>query len=400
MNAFLQILHKQCAKTNELYNVSQMQNSKQYEFDLTDKTYNYELKPSTLEYCDKLIIITFNILLLTPFYNTKTKFDFLSSIRDNKFYDDSVKNMIYEVFYQVQKKYHLLNRFAYRYKYRKATIAIDSDLSLTKIKSSHTTMTILQNNQKYLFTLFDLKRIIDTSLSNSPYHFSHPLPIKNPYNNLPFEKSVLYNMYFFMKKSDFVIPTLFHQYFLSNFNLNKFQEDNEVIIQKVHLKQHLRNLSLKDSKREILYMLKQNKYTKKMKIDAEFPSDKLIEIFKPYLDLFYTQNYSIDLNARTIAKNDLYIKLKDFYIFNPIFGRKCIVNKNQTNTISSMNTKHIQFQKKNYNKNYDTSHIALCGNNNEANDSDSDNESYSSTEDDEVTIIEPNRTRDIHVFRV
>lgn len=399
MNAFLQILHKQCAKTNELYNVSNIQNSQQCKFELTDKTYNYELKSSTLEYCDKLIIITFNILLLTPFYNTKTKFDFLSSIRDNKFYDESVKQMIYNIFYEVQRKYHALNRIVYRYKYKKAPIAIDTDLSLANIKSSHTTMTILQNNQKYLFTLYDLKKIIESSLSNSPYHFSHPLPIKNPYNNLPFEKSVLYNMYFFMKKSDFVIPTLFHHYFLSNFNLTKFQEDNEVIIQKVHLKQHLRNLSLKDSKREILYMLKQNKYTKKMKIDAEFPSDKLIEIFNPYLELFYTESYSIDLNARITAKKELYTKLKDFYNFNHIFGRKCIVNnKNQQNTISSMNTNHIQFQKKNYNKNYDASHITLCDNNIEV--SDSDDESDSSSEDDDITIIENNRTRNIHVFRV
>lgn len=399
MNAFLQILHKQCAKTNELYNVSQMQNLKQYEFELTYKTYNYELKPTALEYCDKLIIITFNILLLTPFYNTKTKFDFLSSIRDNKFYDDSVKQMIYNIFYKVQKKYHALNRMVYRYKYKKAPIAIDNDLSLAKINDSNkNTITILQNNQKYLFTLFDLKRIIDNSLSNSPYHFSHPLPIKNPYNNLPFEKSVLYNMYFFMKKSDFVIPTLFHLYFLSNFNLSKFQEENEVMIQKVHLNQYLHNLSSKETKSEIMYMLKQNKYTKKIKIDAEFPSNKIIEIFKPYLELFYKQSYSIDLNTRIMAKNELYIKLKDFYNFNPIFGRKCVVNKYQTNTVSSMNTNHIQFQKKNYNKNYDVSHITLFDNNNEVNNSDDDSES--SSEADDITIIETNRPRDIHVFRV
>lgn len=399
MNAFLQLLHKQCAKTNELYNVSHMQNSQQYNFDLTDKTYNYELKSNPLHYCDKLIIITFNILLLTPFYNTKTKFDFLSSIRDNKFYDDSIKVMIYNIFYEVQKKYHVLNRLVYRYKYKKAPIAIDTDLSLSNIKSSHTTMTILQNNQKYLFTLFDLKRLIDTSLSNSPYHFSHPLPIKNPYNNLPFEKSVLYNMYFFMKKSDFVIPTLFHLYFLSNFNLSKFQEENEVMIQKVHLKQYLHNLSSKETKSEIIYMLKQNKYTKKIKIDAEFPRDKLIEIFRPYLELFYKQSYSIDLNTRIMAKNELYIKLKDFYYFNPIFGRKYIVNnKNQQTTNSSMNTNHIQFQKKNYNKNYDVSHIIVGDNNNEVNDSDDDSDS--SSEDDDVTIIETNRTRNIHAFRV
>jgi len=395
MNAFLQILHKQTAETNELYNMSKLENTLQSKLELTNKTYNYELKIPELDDYSKLVKITFNILLLTPLFNVRTKFDFLDSVRNNIFFNDSIKNMIYETFYDVQKKYHLLNRLAFRYKYRKAPIAIDTDLSLSNIKSSRTTMTILQNNQKYLFTLFDLKKIIDTSLSNSPYHFSQPLPIKNPYNNLPFDKAILYNIYFFMKKSDFVMPTLFHQYFLSNFNLSKFQEDNEPVIQKIHLKQYLRNLSPKELKGEILYMLKQNRFSKKIKIDPAFPIDKLIDIFTPYLELFYTQIYSFDLNAKTIAKNQLYWKLKEFYKFNPTFGRKYFVSKN-TQEIVSVNERHMKFEKPNYNKNYRDSHIILCDNDNDI-DSDDDSESDS---DDNVTIIEHDRNHNIHVFRV
>ena len=397
MNAFLQLLHKQTAQTDELYNITKLENSLQSRIELTEKTYNYELKIPELNYCSKLITITFNILLLTPMFNTKTKFYFLSSIRDNIFYDDTTKQILYDVFYKVQKKYHILNRLAFRYKYGKAPIAIDTDLSLSNIKSSHTTMTILQNNQKYLFTLFDLKKIIDTSLSNSPYHFSHPLPIKNPYNNLPFDKATLYNIYFFMKKSDFVMPTLFHQYFLSNFNLSKFQEDNEPMIQKIYLKQYLRNLSPKELKGEILYMLKQNRFSKKIKIDPMFPIEKLIEIFRPYLELYYTQIYSFDLNAKSIAKNQLYWNLKEFYKFNPTFGRKIFVN-DKNETTSCINDRHMKFEKTNYNKNYLDSHIVLYDNDNDI-DSDDDSD-IDSDSDDDVTIIEHIRNHNIHVFRV
>jgi hypothetical protein len=105
------------------------------------------------------------------------------------------------------------------------------------------------------------------------------------------------------------------------------------------------------------------------------------------------------MNARILAKNELYLKLKDFYNFNPVFGRKFIFNnKNQPAVNSSMNTNHIQFQKKNYNKNYNISHVTLCDINNDVNDSDDENESDSSSEDD--NIIETNRTRNIHVFHV
>jgi len=398
MNVFLQILHKQTSLTNELYNISKLEHTDQSKLELTEKTFDYELKIPDLSCYDKLIIITINILLLTPMFNTRTKFGFLGSIRDNQFYDDNTKTMLYNTFNKAQKRYHLLNRLVYRYKYNKSRIAIDTDLSLAKIKISHTSMAILQNNQKYIFTLFDLKKIIENSLSNSSYHFSHPLPIKNPYNNLPFDKATLYNIYFFMKASDFVMPTLFHQYFLSNFNLSKFQEENESIIQKYHLKQYLRNLSVKELKSEILYMLKQNKFSKKIKIDPEFPRDKLVEIFRPYLEIYYTQIYSFDLNAKTIAKNKLYYKLKEFYKFNPAFGRKYIVNKDSENIVS-VNDCHIKFQKTNYNQNYDNSHIVLFDNDNDCDNSDIDSDSDTDSDDD-YTIIENRRNNSISFFRV
>ena len=89
--------------------------------------------------------------------------------------------------------------------------------------------------------------------------------------------------------------------------------------------------------------------------------------------------------------------VKITYNFNPIFGRKYIINTKQ-NTNSSMNTNHIQFKKKDYNKNYDVSHIIIGDNNNEVNDS--DDESESTSEDDDSIIIETNRTRNIHVFHI
>ena len=53
-----------------------------------------------------------------------------------------------------------------------------------------------------------LKKIVQKSLSNSDEMYSDPLPIKNPYNNLPFSKSNLYTLYFFIKKSDYVMPVI------------------------------------------------------------------------------------------------------------------------------------------------------------------------------------------------
>jgi hypothetical protein len=143
-------------------------------------------------------------------------------------------------------------------------------------------------------------------------------------------------------------------------------------------------------------MLKQNRFSKKIKIDPTFPVDKLIEIFIPYMELYYTQIYSFDLNAKTIAKNQLYWKLKDFYKFNPTFGRKFFVSKN-TEEVVYVNEHHMKFEKPNYNKNYRDSHIVLYDNDN---DIDSDDDDSDTDSDNDVTSIEHDRPHNIHAFRV
>ena len=64
--------------------------------------------------------------------------------------------------------------------------------------------------------------IINNALSNSPDFFSVPLVIKNPYNNVPFNKSTLYNIYFNIMSKTYIVSELIHKFFLTNFDINKF----------------------------------------------------------------------------------------------------------------------------------------------------------------------------------
>ena len=87
---------------------------------------------------------------------------------------------------------------------------------------------------KYLFTKSDLTKIIENALINSPYIYAEPLPIRNPYNN-SFWKIHLYNIYFFMKHG-FILPRIFHQYFIHNFHLKVFRDNTECMIREMHIK--------------------------------------------------------------------------------------------------------------------------------------------------------------------
>jgi hypothetical protein len=325
----------------------------------------YEIKLEKLSTFDKIQKISIQMLINSPILNTKTKFNFLDSVRNNVFFDNELRENIYKLFYDCQRKYHLLNRLVYRYKFKKTPIFIKNDLFLNTIQESqHNVLTIIQNEQKYLFTFLDLKNIIESALSHSPFHFSCPLPIKNPYNNMPFEKSILYNIYFFMKRGDFVIPTLFHHYFLSNFHLKNFQDENEVIIQNSHFKQYFRNATTLELWIEIKQMLKRNCLTKRLSIHRDFPIEKLVEIFKPYLELYYREVFSFDINIKEIARLQLLSKLKKFYEYNPKFGRKNI--KKVTNFVLNTTTKVIIFNEEYppfyVKKRTDDSHLVISEN--------------------------------------
>lgn len=375
MNTFCQIVHKQCAESDELYKLSNLDYSAESRYKVTNVTWTRELKlPDTSNSLMKIIICMFTTTPITT-TNCKTKFDFLKTIRDNAFVDQTTKENVYALFCSAQRKYHLLNRFCYQYKCKKAQMAMQNDLFLNPIRESqHNVMMIYQNDKKYLFTMMDLRNIIDGALSNSPYHFSQPLPIKNPYNNVPFNKSTLYNIYFFMKRGDFIMSVLFHQYFLCNFNLTRFKEENAVIIRDKYIEQYLKNASPQYLRFHIMEMLMEYGHMSKHPIDKGFPTDKLTTIMRPYLEMYYTQKYSLNMNAYNSLQKILRAKLVDFFRYNPKFGRKTLIRNKGASSFCTFNYDHMPFKKPNYFDNYSKSHIELLDDDNYISESDEEEE--------------------------
>ena len=366
MHTFSQIAHKTTSESDELYTFPTNMNSNIIRNEFYSKVYKHEYAanlsiPIENDLTNRLMkIFLFMFVFGHVDYSIQTKFSYFKKTIDNIFMTATQRAEFINRFCKIQRHYWALSRAVYKYKWKKAKYLIHNDLILNPIsESQHNVVTIMQNNNKYLFTVFDLRTIIEGALSNSPFMFAHPAAPKNPYNNLPFDKATLYHIYFFMKRGNFVLSNLFHNYFLCNFNLLHFKCENEVIIRKKYIGEYINHADSDELYDESLRMLNMSKYTKKLTIDEDFPKERFVEIMKPYLRIFFSHIYSLDICERNNSACELTRQLKRFYEFNPQFGRKFIRLKNGRKTNWQYNDKHIEFRGKNYSLNYKNSHLDL-----------------------------------------
>ena len=365
MSAFNQIIHKQNADSTDLYQFV-LENDGSNLFEFYRLVFNQEF---TAQNITATAIKQLLYTLATknkdsnPILNTKYKFKWLKETLANIFLNDEARAVVLNKFSMAQRTYNLINRMVYRYKFRHASMKVQHDLCMEPIsKSQRNVITIIHEDQKYLFTTSDLIKMVESSLANSPYFFSAPLIIKNPYTNLPFQKSHLYNIYFFVRERVIHIPKLFHAYFMSNFNLKHFRDTNQTLIQREHTRQYVKNGDEDCLHEDIITMLSAIKYRGHITIDPSFPKGKLVEVMRPYLELYYIYITSFDFSARNKAKDELTLRLTAFYKYNYLFGRKLykVKNENGKRTRSVVFCdQHLPYKKPATFANYETSHLEI-----------------------------------------
>jgi len=368
MNTFNIIIQKLINKKDVIYNID----GKKQSFHFWTEIYeNKELSDSSYSFK------YFFYIFITVSHN-ESKFKFLENTLKNMFLDEIIKEKVFDIFTKVQKTYHAFSRLAQIYKFKKSEMQINHDLYLNPITSQRY-ITILQNGKKYMFTATDLINVINTALSNAPHFFVEPLIAKNPYNNIPFDKSTLYNIYFFLKTTNYKMPVLIEKYFLADFDITLFYFENEAIIRDIAINNFVFKSDIKILYPSVINMIHKYDTRNKLIINEDFPKDKLVDIMRPYLYLYYITKYSFMVNKKENAYAELTYKFKQFIKFNPKFGRKNIMfNSFTKKTITTYEDKHINFYdiKK---TNYTTSHLLLNMENEYNNnyDSDSDNDDLS-----------------------
>ena len=266
------------------------------------------------------------LLLKTP-YTIHDKFDFFNQNMTNCFFNSEMKEHFLSTFCKIQQTYSAFSRLyrIWKLKYGKFVVTTDLGMNELSLKNKNV-MCILHDNKNYLFSIRDLINLIETALLNHYCFFSLPLSVKNPYNNLYFNKSTLYNIYYFVRFNTDLYPELLFHFFNTNFNITIFGRKYEYLLREISVEKHVKNTDTdtlySDVKDMIHLVLIRNKY--KITIHKDFPKKKLVEIMRPYLHLWYSSYYSLITIKQQSSMKRLVRKLIKFVKFNPQFGRRYI----------------------------------------------------------------------------
>lgn len=309
--------------------------------------------------------VFFTMYIMDNYVTFHSKFAFLNKVLENVFINDATRERFMNYFTKIQRTYHVLAKFAYTWRHKTTSLLITNDVYLNTLsEGAPRVFSLVQNKKKYLFAITDLVNILNTSLGNNFFFVAEPLPCKNPYTNIPFNKSTLYNIYFFIKRTDFIMPTMFHQYFLANFNLREYAEQNDNLIIEYAIKQFTIHTDVEELYFEITNMLEGDRHGRKIQIDPEFPKEKLVDIMRPYLELYYKGTYTVNELKRSNYVKEYCNKIKLFHKYNKHFGCKTFIQTTKTKNVFSglpklvpiFNDKHIVFNSEHKDDFY-TSHL-------------------------------------------
>ena len=275
--------------------------------------------------------IKLSFCLFVKNLNIQNKYKKLSETLEGFLLVDKQKQEEFiDYFCKIQKTYNTLNRLVYNYKFKKTKIVVNTDMGLNELnENDKNIISIIDNNSKYLFHVNDLIKIVNTSLTNSYLFFSEPKSVKNPYNNLPFNKATLYNIYFYIRYKTDYYPELLFKFFECNFNLTEFKFLNENLLREYTIENYVYKSPASIIEKDIRQMVltfnlhcERVRVKNRILINEEFPTNKLVTIMKPYLFLYCKSLYSFHPQIKKQYSDYFKLSMLRFNKFNPQFGRK------------------------------------------------------------------------------
>ena len=248
-------------------------------------------------------------------------------IHGNPFIKTEDKAIILAIFYVFQKTHRTLCRFAHYCKIKKAiNVNINTDLranNLSTFPENHI-IKIYENKSIYRFRILDLMIIWKNALISSNYMHPAPAPLKNPFTNIPFEPHNLYNIYFKLLFSNFLIPSLIHDFFRVGFNLRKFKTNSYVVLKDLALIDFSQNGKIDFLFDDVVSMFLEYRDMITACLDPHGDlayQTRIVNKTRHLLKYHYLVHYSLNPLKVDEAKRDLKIKLIEFDYLHFNFGK-------------------------------------------------------------------------------
>lgn len=274
---------------------------------------------------------------INPFTHIyRNQYDFYYRTLSNYYFSQpsclNDREMFISLFARIQRTYFVLHRFAFYVAKRRAKRVVQTDLQMNLISENEPrVLCVYQTGANYLFKIEELLKWVYMGLTHTYIFFNEPISIKNPYNNIPFSKSILYFMYTYLRENSVLNAVraehvdLFMRWTSLNFHLSEMVRRYEWLLREYAIQNYVANSTLPQLKTDIMKMIDDYNSVhifNQIIIDADFPANKLVSIMTPYLDLYLKSQFSLISKTRTAAGLKLQKKLKDFQLYNPIFGFK------------------------------------------------------------------------------
>ena len=178
-------------------------------------------------------------------------------ILNNKKVSDERRLKLEEMYVFIRKTINRIKIIGKRLKYNKLTVyPIDTDLYLNPLDemSEDKKIKLIQNKTIFHFRLSDLISSMYESITHNEGLFTEPCELRNPFTNIEFKKHNLYNIYFKMLHTNYIIPPLITEYFMLGFDIDEFSIKNSCKLKDLAIQKYYLDLSTSEKFEECLNM--------------------------------------------------------------------------------------------------------------------------------------------------
>lgn len=242
-------------------------------------------------------------------------------------YDSILKIKFKSLYIESKKNKNMLYNFLKKYLFKKCVNSkIKIDLYMNELKnfSDKFLIEVVENNTIYNFRLSDIVNLWVSALLKSEQLFIKPLEVKNPYTNIKFSKTTLYNIYFKLIETNFIIPSVIHNFVSCNMNIQEFSIEYFPILKDNAIKNFIKEGHVLDKYEHIINMLHDyrktvNYYTASSLCSLQ-SKIKIVRKLKKYLCFYLNSKYSCNPLIKDHSKSKLKTLLKDLIEGEPYFG--------------------------------------------------------------------------------